>query len=57
MQILFSFTYNVETKEAVITGNISVLQALHVLQNIAFSAASQRPKGEPEETPGDKPES
>ncbi len=38
MQILFSFTFNTETKEATFAGNVDPIIALHALQDIAFSS-------------------
>lgn len=37
MQVLFSFTINTETKEAVVVGNIDPADALPILQDIVIA--------------------
>ena len=37
MQILFCFTFNTETKEAIFSGNIEILEALQILQGLAIA--------------------
>lgn len=42
MQILFSFSYNPETKEAAMTGNIPAPQALQILQQLVIAEAVRK---------------
>ena len=51
--LLFSFSYNIETKEAAMAGNIEATQALTILQQIVISQAiaaakEEKPKEEPD---------
>ena len=41
-QIIFSFTLNTETKEAVFAGNIEPAAALHVLQDLVVAEMMRR---------------
>jgi len=41
-QVLFTFTYNTETREAAVGGNIEVQAAVQLLQQIAIAEAVKR---------------
>lgn len=44
MQIIFTFTFNTETQEAAIAGNVGVQQALQLLQQLAIADAVNKAK-------------
>lgn len=46
MQILFSFTFNTETKEAGMAGNVKPEVALNILQQLVIAQAVQNAKEE-----------
>jgi len=41
-QLLFSFVFSPETKEAVFAGNIEPAQALHILQDLVIAEMQRR---------------
>lgn len=47
--VTFTFTYDTEKKEAVISGNIPLRSALRILQDIAFSKLEDQKAEAPKE--------
>ena len=45
-QIIFAFTFNPDTQEAAIAGNVAPLLALQILQSIVINAAQQQGKSD-----------
>ena len=42
MQIIFTFTFNPETKEGTFAGNIEPVAALHILQDLVVAEMMRR---------------
>ena len=42
MQIIFTFTFNPETKEGTFAGNIDPVAALHILQDLVVAEMMRR---------------
>lgn len=49
MQILFSFTFNTETKDGVLTGNVPPMVALQKLQELVIMGAARAAKQKEQE--------
>lgn len=48
-QVIFAFTINLETQAATITGNVGVMEAVRILQQIAIALLAKQVQAEKEE--------